>query len=226
MKKIICVLICLGIILGLFKSEFIIKGVTNFDSGLQESIESKLIRFHVIANSDTAADQALKLKVRDKVLAYISPKLKESNSIEESRKILLANDDKIKKIAQEVIKSNGYKYSIETTLSKHKFPVKTYGNITLPQGEYEAYRIIIGNGSGQNWWCVMFPPLCFIDISKGETSYEETEKTMKQVLSEKEYESVDNTSTDFDDQTKEEENDDEKVVIKFKIVEIFHNIFK
>ena len=164
-------------------------------------------------------DQNLKLKVRDKVLEYISPKLKNSKSIEESREIIKANDENIKKIAQDVVKKNSYNYEIKTKLSKENFPVKTYGNITLPQGEYEAYRIIIGNGGGQNWWCVMFPPLCFIDITKGEVSNNETEKAMKKVLTEEEYETVDNTQ-------KDNKNTDEKIVVKFKVVELFNKIFK
>lgn len=157
-----------------------------------EEISEKLIRFHVIANSDREDDQALKLKVRDEVLKYIQPKLKDSKSIEQSREILKNEDKKILDIANEVIKANGYSYNTESTLSKEYFPVKTYGNITLPQGEYEAYRIIIGTGEGKNWWCVMFPPICFVDITKGEVAYEETEKEMKEVLDDKEFEAVNN----------------------------------
>lgn len=220
MKKIIFTMVCLGIILITFIDVFAVKGNSNDDVSVQDSIGKKLIRFHVIANSDTAEDQALKLKVRDKVLEYISPKLKNSKSIEESREIIKENSEAIRKLAEKVIAQNGYKYSVETKLSKEKFPVKTYGNITLPQGEYEAFRIIIGNGNGQNWWCVMFPPLCFIDITKGEVSYKETENAMKQVLSEKEYEAVDNLIKDKD------VKDENKIIIKFKIVELFNDLFK
>lgn len=164
---------------------------TNLDVTVEE-ISEKLIRFHVIANSDREEDQTLKLKVRDEVLKYIQPKLKDSKSIEQSREILKNEDKKILDIANEVIKANGYNYNTESTLSKEYFPVKTYGNITLPQGEYEAYRIIIGTGEGKNWWCVMFPPICFVDITKGEVAYEETEKEMKEVLDDKEFEAVNN----------------------------------
>jgi stage II sporulation protein R len=216
MKKIIYGFICVSIIAVLFTNGYLIKGQ---DSSIQGSLSNKLIRFHVIANSDNAVDQALKLKVRDEVLEYISPKLKGSKTIEESREIIKSNDEAIKNIAQEVVEKSGYKYVIATELSKQKFPVKTYGNITLPQGEYEAYRILIGNGSGQNWWCVMFPPLCFIDITKGEVSYKETEKAMKKVLSEKEYSTVDNTEMNED---KEKDN---KIVVKFKFVELFDKLF-
>ncbi|SKA81408.1 stage II sporulation protein R [Clostridium sp. USBA 49] len=236
MKKIIYVLVCLIIIFTISIGNSSVKSADN-ENLIQYSIENKIIRFHVIANSDTSFDQALKLKVRDEVLKYINPKLKNSKSIEQSRNILKANDEKIKQIAESVIKSNGYNYSVNTTLSKENFPIKTYGNITLPQGEYEAYRIIIGNGKGQNWWCVMFPPLCFIDINKGEVAYKETESTMKKVLSEEEYNAIDNQKTDKNkdllnkdkegelNKEKGAENGD-KIIIKFKIVEVFNDIFK
>lgn len=179
----------------------------------QSDVAGKLIRFHVIANSDDEIDQELKLKVRDSILKYITPKLKDSKDIEESRKIIKSEDKNIKKISEKVIKENGFKYSVSTTLSKEYFPVKTYGNITLPQGEYEAYRVIIGTGTGQNWWCVMFPPLCFVDITKGNVSYEKTKKEMKSVLSDDEYELVDNTVSS------------NKIIVKFKIGEIFSKLF-
>ncbi|MGV8980016.1 stage II sporulation protein R [Clostridium sp.] len=179
----------------------------------QSDIANKLIRFHVIANSDDKIDQELKLKVRDAVLKYVSPKLVECKSIEQSRAIINSEDKNIKKIAQGVINKNGFKYSVVTTLSQENFPVKTYGNITLPQGKYEAYRIIIGNGSGQNWWCVMFPPLCFVDITKGNVSYEKTENEMKEVLSDDEYKLVDNTI------------DNKKIIVKFKLVEFITELF-
>ena len=219
MKKIICGFICLSVVSILLTNSYLIKGK---DTSIQDSLSNKLIRFHVIANSDNAEDQALKLKVRDKVLEYISPKLKDSRSIEESREIIKANDEAIKKIAQEVVTKNGYNYAVAAELSKQKFPVKTYGNITLPQGEYEAYRILIGSGSGQNWWCVMFPPLCFIDITKGEVSYKETEKSMKKVLSEKEYSTVDNTET----KEKSVDKGESKIIVKFKLIELFDKIFR
>lgn len=200
-----------------------------------EEIAEKLIRFHVIANSDGEADQKLKLKVRDEVLKYIQPILKESESLEESRKILNEKNDEILKIAERVIKENGYDYKVESTLSKEYFPVKTYGNITLPQGQYEAYRIVIGSGEGQNWWCVMFPPICFVDITKGQVAYEETEKEMKSVLNEDEFNMVDNTSKENNKKTNKENNKsvkvvdstkDNDVVVKFKVAEIFKGLMK
>jgi len=196
MKKLILTCIAIIIIISIA-----LNGGNVATKASQIDVAGKLIRFHVIANSDDKIDQGLKLKVRDSVLEYVSPKLVDCKNIEESREIINNEDKNIIKIAQKIINKNGFKYSVATTLSQEYFPVKTYGNITLPQGKYEAYRIIIGNGSGQNWWCVMFPPLCFVDITKGNVSYEKTEKEMKEVLSEDEYKLVDNTVNNTIDKT-------------------------
>ncbi|MDK0569363.1 stage II sporulation protein R [Clostridium perfringens] len=191
MKKILSVLflgvICLFVVGSFFNTRQAL-GVT--EENIVEDISEKLIRFHVLANSDSDIDQDLKLRVKDEVLKYISPILNESQSLEESREILKREDKNIIKIAEDYIKSQGFDYTVETTLTRENFPVKEYGNIVLPQGEYEAYRILIGEGEGQNWWCVMFPPLCFIDVTKGQVAYDETEKKMKDVLSEEEFKSV------------------------------------
>ena len=157
------------------------------------SIADKIIRFHVIANSDSQRDQSLKLKVRDSVLKYMYPKLENAESIEECRKILMKEEGAIVSLSENIIANYGYDYEVKTELANEKFPDKTYGNITLPQGEYEAFRIIIGEGSGQNWWCVMFPPLCLVDMEQGETAYVASETQMRRVLDEKEYNAIDNT---------------------------------
>ncbi|AWZ49328.1 stage II sporulation protein R [Hathewaya limosa] len=178
------------------------------DNNTLEDISSKIIRFHVIANSDTEDDQSLKLKVRDKVLEYISPKLKECKNIDESRKIMKENNDTIINICNETIKDLGYKYSVKTTLGRENFPVKTYGNITLPQGNYEAYRIVIGTGEGHNWWCIMFPPLCFADVTKVEVDEKKAENEMKTVLDDKEYNFINNKKSN--------------VKVKFKVLELLN----
>ncbi|MGK0465544.1 stage II sporulation protein R [Clostridium sp.] len=208
MKKIILTSVAIIIIISISLNTNNISGKAS-----QSDVAGKLIRFHVIANSDDKVDQELKLKVRDSVLEYVSPKLINSKDIEGSRKIINNETKNIKKIAETVINKNGFKYSVVTTLSKEYFPVKTYGNITLPQGEYEAFRILIGSGTGQNWWCVMFPPLCFVDITKGDVAFEETERDMRTVLSEDEYELIDNTK------------DNKEIIVKFKLAEIFSGLF-
>ena len=208
MKKILSVLIlgvmCLFIVGSSLNTRQAL-GVT--EENIVEDISEKLIRFHVLANSDSDVDQDLKLRVKDEVLKYISPILNESQSLEESREILKREDKNIIKIAEDYIKSQGFDYTVETTLRRENCPVKEYGNIVLPQGEYEAYRILIGEGKGKNWWCVMFPPLCFIDVTKGQVAYDETEKKMKDVLSEEEFKSV----------NKKENN----VNFEFKVIDLF-----
>lgn len=227
MKKIIISLVSIIITIGAVAivlssfSEVKVYGQTGGNE-LVEEINTKLIRFHVIANSDSDEDQKLKLKVRDEIIKYISPKLKDSKNIEESRSILKDNDDEIIEIAKECIKKNGYDYNVNTTLGRENFPVKTYGNITLPQGNYEAYRVLIGKASGQNWWCVMFPPLCFVDITKGQVAYNETEKQMKEVLTEDEYEKIDNTKV-ANASTKPKKVE---VKFKFKVVEMLDEALK
>ncbi len=141
-----------------------------------DEVKNNLIRFHVIANSDTEEDQNLKLKIKNKVIDYLYPYLNASESLEESRNIIKDKMEQVKKLAEEVIKDNNYSYGVKTELSRENFPEKSYGKITLPQGNYEAFRIIIGNGQGKNWWCVMFPPLCFVDETKAEVEYDKTEK--------------------------------------------------
>ena len=197
-------------------------GIIKLKTSIQQKhISEKLIRFHVIANSDLPYDQKLKLEVKDDVLQYISPKLKECKDINQSRKVIKDNDAAIKEIANKIIKENGYNYNINTKLSYENFPIKTYGNISLPQGKYEAYRIIIGEGKGQNWWCVMFPPLCFVDITKGQVAYKETEKEMKSVLNESEYKAIDNGIQ----YSKNSNNKEKKIKMKFKIFEVIEDIF-
>lgn len=191
MKKVLSILFCGVLVFSLLIGATLEKSqATNEDNKIIENISEKLIRFHVLANSNTDVDQELKMKVKDEVLKYISPMLEKSESLEESREILKKEDKNIINIAEEFIKKEGFNYSVETTLTRENFPVKEYGNIVLPQGEYEAYRILIGNGQGENWWCVMFPPLCFVDITKGQVSYDKTDKQMKEILSEKEFKVV------------------------------------
>ncbi|WP_461615440.1 stage II sporulation protein R [Clostridium sp. Marseille-QA1073] len=224
MKKMMSILLALTVIITMFAA-YKSNSIKTTDVSI-EDISNKLIRFHVIANSDNESDQALKLQIRDRVLQYISPKLNNSKSIEESRQILDIENENILNIAKEVINESGYSYDVESTLSKGYFPVKTYGNITLPQGKYEAYRIIIGSGEGQNWWCVMFPPLCFVDVTKGSIAYEETEKQMKEVLNEKEYNKVNNLVNGNQGVDLIDNSNDNNIVIKSKVFEIFESVFK
>lgn len=131
----------------------------------KDGFKDEIIRFHIRANSDKEEDQALKLKIRDEILKEMTEKFKDSKSIEESRRIIIANMDKMKSIAERVIEKQGKNYEVAITLGQDNFPTRKYGNMVLPTGEYETLLISLGEGKGQNWWCVMFPPLCFVDIT-------------------------------------------------------------
>lgn len=126
----------------------------------QDALAQKMIRLHVIANSDSAQDQALKLQVRDKVLAQATAILEETEDMPRAaRKLEQALPDMEQTAAQE-IRAQGYPYKVSARLEKTEFPTKDYDGFRLPSGEYLALRIVIGEGAGQNWWCVVFPPLC------------------------------------------------------------------
>ncbi len=176
-----------------------------------DEVKNSLIRFHVIANSDSDEDQNLKLKVRDAVLDYLYPLMNKSKSLEETRQIINCNLKTVQNIASEVIKDNNYKYNAKVTFKRENFPQKEYGNIILPQGNYEAFQIIIGQGQGHNWWCVMFPPLCFVDESKAVVEYDKTEEMVK-----------DNRKNNKEKEQKIE--NDNKIEYKFKILEIFKDL--
>lgn len=134
---------------------------------------SDLIRFHVIANSDSPTDQALKLKVRDEVVKTMSPVLAGAKNINEARNLIDSNIDLIARVSGEVLKKNGCTHPVKVMRGSYDFPEKTYSvrsgdggetrDLTLPAGGYEAVRIVIGSGKGANWWCVLFPPMCFVN---------------------------------------------------------------
>ena len=187
--------------------------VNKIDSA-SEDYKEKLIRFHVIANSDNDDDQELKLKVRDGIISYLKPKLENSNSISESEEIIKSEYDNLYKISREIVKENGYDYDISVGIEYSNFPTKQYSNVVLPAGEYKALKVIIGEGKGKNWWCVMFPPLCFVDEENGVID-EETDSKLQSVLDEEEYELI----------TSENKREVKTVKLKFKIVEVVKSIF-
>lgn len=124
-----------------------------------------VIRFHVRANSDTKEDQDLKLEVRDAILESMGEKFTDVTNIQESRDIVLANSDQIKAVSRSVIQSHGKNYDVNISLKEEEFPIRKYGNLVFPQGNYEALIVEIGEARGANWWCVMFPPICLVDVT-------------------------------------------------------------
>lgn len=126
----------------------------------QEVMAEKVVRLHVLANSDSEEDQALKLRVRDKVLARATELLEASADRREAEGLLRGDLLEIERIAAEEITAAGYDYSVTAELTNTDFPTKEYDGFSLPAGNYLALRVVIGEGKGQNWWCVVFPPLC------------------------------------------------------------------
>ncbi|MDE7062678.1 MAG: stage II sporulation protein R [Lachnospiraceae bacterium] len=156
---------------------------------LQQGIAEKILRFHVRANSDSQEDQDLKLKVRDAVGALLGEELAQAEDLEESKRIIEQHQNDIIHTAEAVLEQEGYDYAVEAYLAEVDFPVKTYGSYTFPAGTYEALEIVIGAGAGHNWWCVMYPNMCFAD-SVYEVVDEESKEALEGTLSKKEYESL------------------------------------
>lgn len=153
---------------------------------MQQEIAEKIIRFHVIANSDSREDQDLKLQVRDAVGGKMQELLRGVGSRKECEAVLKQNRDQITETAENIIAQAGYDYEVETFLKDVDFPVKSYGDYTFPAGTYEALEVVIGEGGGHNWWCVMYPNMCFSG-SVYEVVDEEAKDSLEEVLSEEEY---------------------------------------
>ena len=132
----------------------------------QRELSNKLIRLHVIANSDSDADQALKLKVRDAVTGELEAMLKSSGSRDEAEETLNANLQLISGLCEDTIRREGYDYCVSVTLGVENYPTRVYDTFSLPAGEYLSLKITIGSGEGKNWWCVVFPPVCYTAATK------------------------------------------------------------
>ena len=152
----------------------------SYVEAVSADIASSVFRLHVIANSDSKEDQNLKYIVRDNVLAYMNDICKDAKSKDEAIRIANEHLDEFKQIATNTIKENGFNYDVTVEIGNFSFPTKTYGDISLPSGYYDALKIKIGNADGKNWWCVMFPPLCFVDVSSGIVP-DESKETMKRI---------------------------------------------
>ncbi len=122
-----------------------------------------VMRLHVLANSDSDVDQQIKYKVRDAIVAYLTPQLEQITSQAEARQIIVKNRVQLIDLANEVLKREQAPYQANFQIGEFDFPIRSYGTLLFPAGRYEAVRILLGQGAGQNWWCVLFPPLCFID---------------------------------------------------------------
>lgn len=155
----------------------------------QQHIASQIIRLHVIANSDETADQTLKKEVKDQVVTYLRSKMNQAASIQAARQVICQEMDTLKEIAEKKIRQEGYDYPVTVSLGTTYFPVKEYGDMAFPAGDYEALRVQIGKSKGRNWWCVMYPSLCLVD-GVYQTVPENSKDKLKQVLSTSEYQSL------------------------------------
>lgn len=159
----------------------------------QRHMAKEVFRFHVLANSDSEEDQALKMKVKESILSYMKEDLPDSKNVEMTKEWAGSRLDRIEKIALDTIRAEGYRYKVHAKVTSCYFPEKRYGDVTFPKGDYEALRIKIGKGKGQNWWCVLYPNLCFID-SVNAVVPEKGKEELREALNEEEYEMVTTTS--------------------------------
>lgn len=199
------------LILVLFVFGILMNTYINTDHTLS-NIKDKIIRLHVVANSDSPKDQALKLSIRDAIINELTPMLKDLTEAEKVKTMIADNLDNIKETAEKELERLGEKYDITVDLGVHEFPTKMYGNLSFPAGEYQALNVVIGEGGGKNWWCVMFPPLCFVDIAQGVVSEKSLEE-LKEVLTEQEINMI-----------KSGRQEEIPVKIKFKIAEIYEKL--
>lgn len=187
---------------------FLIFSAYSYASSISSDLSKSVFRLHVIANSDSDEDQSLKLQVRDKLLDYMNSITANVSSKDDAIKIAQDHQKDFQIIAEQTILDKGYSYPVTVEIGNYEFPTKHYGDITLPSGYYDALRVKIGDACGHNWWCVMFPPLCFVDVTSGIVP-ESSKDQLKENMSSEDYSIIsnDNSLTEF----------------KFKIVELFKN---
>lgn len=177
---------------------------------ISTDIANSVFRLHVIANSDSEIDQNLKYTVRDSLLEYMNELCANCTSKEDAITIASQNLENFKKIALNTIKSEGFNYSVNVQIGNFEFPTKHYGDISLPAGYYDALKVEIGKAQGQNWWCVMFPPLCFTDVSSGVVP-QESKEDLENSLTDEEFSIVSDNDNNF------------SFKLKFKILEILND---
>lgn len=181
----------------------------SYCENVSSDIANSVFRLHVIANSDDKVDQDLKYVVRDNLIDYMNNLCKNCKSKDEAIDMAKTHQEDFSKIASDTIKENGFDYPVKIEIGNFEFPTKHYGDISLPAGFYDALKVEIGEAKGQNWWCVMFPPLCFVDISSGIVP-DDSKEMMKDSMSEEEFALV-------------SDNSNSEIKFKFKLLEFFVN---
>ncbi len=169
-----------------------------------QTVKDDVVRLHILANSDSETDQGVKLKIRDALLQTNASILSDDVTKENAKEHFEKSKDILLKTAKDTLEENGFDYEVKITLQEEYFNTRTYGNLTFPAGQYTALKVILGEGEGKNWWCVMFPPLCVpaadgIEANKNTTDYlsENGEKII---------------------------NSGDKYIVKFKLLEIYEEL--
>lgn len=189
----------------------------NYSQAISYNLSDSVFRLHIIANSDSSADQELKLKVRDNIIEYMNTLTSSSSDKKDVISMVNYHLDSFKEIALNTIKENGYNYDVNIEIGNFHFPTKSYGDISFPAGNYDALKIEIGDAIGQNWWCVLFPPLCFVNSSTGVVP-DDSKNTLKENINSESYEII-SEGNNSNDNTSD-------LKIKFKIIEFFNNFGK
>ena len=179
----------------------------SYASNVSNDLQNSVFRLHVIANSDSKEDQNLKYFVRDKIIEYMKTICQNCTSKEETIKVVSEHLDDFTQIAKQTIQDNGFSYNATVSLGNFEFPTKTYGDISCPSGYYDALKIKLGNSDGQNWWCVLYPSLCFVDVTSGIVP-EESKEELQSTLNDEEYKLI-------------SDNNDTSINVKFKLIEFF-----
>jgi len=195
----------------------IITMLSGYSEKVNEEIANGVIRLHVIANSDSPEDQALKCKVRDNILDYMRGRADQCfdgyNNLKVDDKLL----GELKKVATETIKMDGKVYDVSTQFGNFAFPTKTYGDLSFPAGYYNAVRVVIGSGAGKNWWCVMFPPLCMLNSTTGKLT-DDSKLMLRQRVGEEDFSILSSGPKDGSADGAPQIN------VKFKVVEVFQSL--
>jgi stage II sporulation protein R len=201
-NKIIAAFICSAVLIMLVFSLYSEK--------VNRNLSGNMIRLHIVANSDSKTDQDIKYLIRDEIVNHMVKKTDELKSKEDAKAYIQGHTYELETIANRVIANSGLTYTTEVSYGKYPFPSKRYNNLILPAGYYDSVKIDIGKAEGENWWCVMFPPLCFVEETKGEMP-EEYFDMLKNELSEDEMGIIMAAS----------DSEEIPVEIRFKIVELF-----
>lgn len=184
-------------------------------------IPDEAIRLRILANSNSDEDQELKRKIRDEVNKEITEWVEELTSVEAARKLIQSRLPEIEAIVEDVLEKENMQQSYSVDFDNVSFPTKLYGNFIYPAGDYEAILISLGEAKGANWWCVLFPPLCFLDFSNGEAVANAEETEEKKVATNDQAKSSEKAAALVID----EEDEKEEVEVKFFLVEWFEGIF-